>query len=235
MPTPLRYWIRNATDRLDSMWTEPLSWLVLLAAAGWIVYEYRRAGKLDLRKSFAIGALGVWLVAAFSITIYPIRGELTSPSLGRFEVESIVPLWGLGEAFANADGFLMTDEEWQSKREELAAGRGVPVDQINLDRRVHGPGVSGVLKDPLGNTILFMPLGFLAALGWPAMRSYKRVLLAGAAVSAGIELSQFLFGLGSLGTIDDVIFNSAGGAVGYAVYLIWGDIRSGLMDRVFSS
>ncbi|MBT8216624.1 MAG: VanZ family protein [Acidimicrobiia bacterium] len=213
MTTTLRNWWRNASDALDLMWTEPLSWLVLIGAALWIALAYRRDGRLNMMKTVAIAGLGVWLVAAFAITIYPI--ELEAPRADRFEVKSIVPLWGTIEAIADADGYWMDEDDWMRQRQAIADERGVPVESVNLDRKVHGPGLSVVLKDPIGNTVLFLPLGFLAAFGWQHMRDPKRILMAGAAVSGGIELSQLLFGLGSLGTIDDVIFNTLGALFGW--------------------
>jgi len=168
--------------------------------------------------------------AALAITIYPI--DLEAPAAYRVEVKSFVPLWGTIEAIADSGGYVMTEEEWMARRVELAEEWAVPLAEVNLDRRVHGPGVTAVLKDPIGNVVLFMPLGFLAAVGWAPMRDPRRVLLAGAAVSGGIELSQMLFGLGSLGTIDDVIFNSLGALAGWVPWRVTVDVaedlRSGL-------
>jgi hypothetical protein len=165
MGATLRNWWRNATDALDLMWTEPLSWLIIAGACLWIVLEYRRVQRLRLLRTLAIAGLGVWLVAAFAITIYPI--DLEAPAAYRFEVKSIVPLWGTIEAIADSDGFIMDEAEWRRRRQEIADEQGVPVDQINYSRRVYGPGLSAVLKDPIGNMVLFVPLGFLVALGWP--------------------------------------------------------------------
>ena len=43
-------------------------------------------------------------------------------------------------------------------------------------------------------------------------------MLLGAGVSASIELAQLLFGLGSLGTIDDVIFNTLRTVLGFGLW-----------------
>jgi glycopeptide antibiotics resistance protein len=85
--------------------------------------------------------------------------------------------------------------------------------------------LDAVLKDPIGNVVLFVPLGLLLPIGWAKTRELKKVVLAGAGASTIIELSQFLFGLGSLGTIDDVIFNTLGAVMGFALWLF--------ADRIF--
>lgn len=217
--TTLWNWIRNGRDRLDLIWTEPLSWLLLALALGWIVSDWRRRGRFDPIRSVVIAGLGLWLVATLAITIYPIRDGYVDPGLHRIELQSIVPLWGTVESFANANGYTMTEEEWLQRRADLAAEWDVPIEEVKLDRKVRGPGVA-VLKDPIGNVVLFVPLGFLAAVGWQSMRSAKRVLLVGASVSGCIELSQLFLGLGSLGTIDDVIFNSIGALTGYVTFFV---------------
>lgn len=205
--------------RLDLVWAEPLTWVVLAAAFGWVSLEYRRRGALDAKRSMVIGLLGLWLVATLAITIYPIASGYVDPGLHRLEVKSLVPLWGTIESFANADGYIMTEEEWLRRRAELAAEWGASIEEENLDRRVRGPG-SAVLKDPIGNLLLFVPLGFLGAAGWSGLQRTGRMWLVGAAISGLIELSQLFLGLGSLGTIDDVIFNSLGALVGLGLYRV---------------
>ncbi len=213
----LQGWWRNATDALGLMWTEPLSWIILVAAGAWILFELRQAGRLQPLRALAIAGLGVWMVSALAITVYPLD-YLQGPALYRFDVQSVVPLWGTAESIANSGDHLMPEAHWMAERERLARDAGVPVEEINLDRRVRGVGLAQALKDPIGNVVLFLPLGFLAALGWEQLRDPRRALLAGAAVSGAIELSQLLFGLGSLGTVDDVIFNSLGALIGWAAW-----------------
>jgi hypothetical protein len=221
----LQGWWSNAMDALGLMWTEPFSYLIFAATVVAIVVSIRRSGRLQPLRHLAMAGLGVWLVAAFAMTIYPI--ELEPPAADRLDIKSAVPLWGTIESFANADGYFLTDLDWATERQRLADSDGVPVEEIRLERKVRGVGLSGALKDPLGNVVLFAPLGFLAPLVWTGMRDPKRILLAGVCVSGGIELSQLLFGLGSLGTIDDVIFNSLGALIGWVGWwVITGSIAS---------
>ena len=85
----------------------------------------------------------------------------------------------------------------------------------------HGPGTF-VFASLVGNVLAFVPLGLLLPLGvrripWPL------VILAGAALSAAIELTQYTLST-NLGygyrraDIDDVIVNVAGTVVGLALY-----------------
>lgn len=215
MLTTIRNWLRNGSDQLSLIWSEPFSLIVVLFGATWATLSWR-SGESKV-KVVSIAAVTIWAVAALSLTIYPLdRFEWPEP--GRFELKNFVPFWGLGEAIADADGYLMSEEEWMRQREQLAEEMGIPVEQVNLDRRVHGPGLTVVLKDLIGNFLLFVPLGLIAAAGWRERRSWMSVAKLGAATSGAIELSQALFGLSSVGTVDDVIFNTAGALGGLALW-----------------
>ena len=67
----------------------------------------------------------------------------------------------------------------------------------------------------VGNLIWFLPLGWLAR--W---RKPWTALLAGAGMSALIELMQFLLMTG-VTDIDDVIFNALGALAGWTVARLW--------------
>ena len=68
------------------------------------------------------------------------------------------------------------------------------------------------------NVVMFVPLGVLVPLLWPAMDSLRRIFWVSLAASAGIEAVQLLFWLtlGSFRTVDvnDLIANTAGGIAG---------------------
>jgi glycopeptide antibiotics resistance protein len=66
----------------------------------------------------------------------------------------------------------------------------------------------------LGNVALFVPLGWLLPMTWPRLRSLRWIVVAGASCSAAIEVCQILFVSGRSPTIDDVIFNTLGAAIG---------------------
>lgn len=66
-----------------------------------------------------------------------------------------------------------------------------------------------------GNILAFVPFGFL----WPRYRGHDkffRTLLASAALSAFIEVVQWLLGVGVM-DIDDLILNTLGGIIGYLI------------------
>jgi glycopeptide antibiotics resistance protein len=73
----------------------------------------------------------------------------------------------------------------------------------------------------LGNVALFLPLGVLLPLVSNRFRLLKRVLVVALCMSLSIEAIQFV--LRFLGNpravdIDDVILNTLGGCLGFAVY-----------------
>ena len=70
-----------------------------------------------------------------------------------------------------------------------------------------------------GNILAFMPLGFLLPIIFTKMRSYKKIALVTLLVSSAIEIAQYLVRLG-VADIDDVILNTAGGVLGFTVFVI---------------
>ena len=66
-----------------------------------------------------------------------------------------------------------------------------------------------------GNLALLMPFGFML----PMFRdvNWKKVLLMSFCFSVGIELTQFITGLGLM-EFDDVFNNTVGGLIGYMIY-----------------
>jgi glycopeptide antibiotics resistance protein len=85
----------------------------------------------------------------------------------------------------------------------------------------HGPG-SFVFSSLVGNVLAFMPLGLLLPLAFRRI-PWLLVILAGAALSAAIELTQYALST-NLGygyrraDIDDVIVNVFGTVVGLTLY-----------------
>lgn len=66
------------------------------------------------------------------------------------------------------------------------------------------------------NVVLFLPLGSLLPLLWPKQDKLWKILLAGAAFSLLIELSQLLNFRNS--DIDDLLLNTLGAVIGFALY-----------------
>ncbi|WP_253808775.1 VanZ family protein [Nocardia amikacinitolerans] len=64
------------------------------------------------------------------------------------------------------------------------------------------------------NTLLFVPLGFFLPLRLPRFAGALRMTLVGATVSAALEISQYVFDLGRVSSVDDVLMNAAGAGLG---------------------
>lgn len=79
------------------------------------------------------------------------------------------------------------------------------------------------VMDAITNVIVFAPLGILIPL---LMRrpSWVKVVLTAVAVSLAIELTQIvtdgLFGGGHVADVNDFLWNTVGGAVGYAIFAV---------------
>lgn len=67
----------------------------------------------------------------------------------------------------------------------------------------------------IANIALFVPFGALVAMAWPSLQAWK-VIAAGAATSIVIELVQIALPT-RFPTVSDVIANTLGAAVGFAV------------------
>ncbi|MET0728658.1 MAG: VanZ family protein [Acidimicrobiales bacterium] len=83
-----------------------------------------------------------------------------------------------------------------------------------------GNRVAGVTTEDLANIAMFVPFGLLFPMRWP--RWSRWTVLAGAGLSAGIELTQWAFLSWRYPSADDVLWNTAGAALGYAAWLVAG-------------
>lgn len=214
-------WIGNALDELSLLWAEPVTWLILAAAIALAVWRSARQPRWHVRTAAAyFGAVG-WLIATLAITVYPITISFDPPPWERVRIESIVPLADTIQSLGNMRDRTMSPQEHEALTARLAADLGIPPEEVNLSWQIQGANPAGVLRDPVGNLLLFTPLGALAALARRQV-SWRHVALIAASISGIIELSQLLFGLGSLASGDDVIFNTLGAVAGLAVYRLIG-------------
>lgn len=76
------------------------------------------------------------------------------------------------------------------------------------------PGL-GVAANIAGNAALLAPLGLLLPLFWGYFGRAKRTILFGFGVSLSIELIQLI--AGGVTSVDDLLLNTAGAAVGFAL------------------
>lgn len=87
-------------------------------------------------------------------------------------------------------------------------------DIIAVLRDPEAPGL-GVVANVGGNALLLAPLGFLLPLFWRYFSSAKRTILFGFGLSLSIELIQLI--AGGVTSVDDLILNTAGAAIGFAL------------------
>ena len=73
----------------------------------------------------------------------------------------------------------------------------------------------GITLNIFGNILLFVPLGFLLPLFWRYFGRAKRTILFEFGVSLSIELIQII--AGGVTSVDDLLLNTAGAAVGFAL------------------
>lgn len=70
------------------------------------------------------------------------------------------------------------------------------------------------------NFSLLLPLGMLLPMRWTWWRSLRRATSAALLASCGIELTQYVAGIGRVASIDDVLVNTAGAAAGAALVIL---------------
>ena len=82
------------------------------------------------------------------------------------------------------------------------------------------------LRNLVGNVLLLLPLGIYGPILMPRLRSVPAMLLAGAGVSALIELGQLAVATAygfpvRVADVDDVVLNTVGVLVGYLLWRAW--------------
>ena len=80
------------------------------------------------------------------------------------------------------------------------------------------------LLNLIGNTAMFIPLGIVWPSAFKRLDTHFKVIGAGVGVTLFIEILQLFF-FDRATDIDDIILNSLGYLIGYAVYLLFGRVR----------
>jgi glycopeptide antibiotics resistance protein len=75
------------------------------------------------------------------------------------------------------------------------------------------------IRQMVGNLLLLLPIGLLGPLALPWLDRWRRVVLAGFAVSLAIELAQ-LWIPARAADVDDLLLNVGGAALGYAILFV---------------
>jgi glycopeptide antibiotics resistance protein len=102
-----------------------------------------------------------------------------------------------------------------------------------------GPGGADTFQ-LVGNFLLLAPFGIYGPALWRGLRSVPAILAAGALVSIAIELGQLglseVYGFPiRIADVDDVILNTAGVLLGYAIWRLWSPEPAAGSGRVTST
>ena len=74
-----------------------------------------------------------------------------------------------------------------------------------------------VLINLVGNVLVFIPIGYLAAVLWKPQRALMRDLAMGLGISFGIELTQFFLAV-RVADVDDLLLNGLGTLLGFGLF-----------------
>lgn len=87
-------------------------------------------------------------------------------------------------------------------------------------RQMRDLGNREAAREVIGNILLFVPLGFLLAASIRPLRRLGATVAAAASISLLIEAIQSLPSVGRSTSVDDLIFNTMGAAIGGALFLL---------------
>ncbi|MFC8010900.1 VanZ family protein [Streptomyces cinereoruber] len=73
----------------------------------------------------------------------------------------------------------------------------------------------------VGNVLLLVPFGAAVAFLWSGRRRVLKTALAGAVFSLIVEVAQYVLSLGRVSSVDDVLLNTAGAALGAFLVRRW--------------
>ena len=99
--------------------------------------------------------------------------------------------------------------------------------RINLLPLVHlfdYGSILDVIWNVVGNAVLFIPSGIVLPIVYRQLNSFWKVAAAGAVISLCIEILQLPFP-SRASDIDDLILNTLGVVVGYAIYVVFKRLR----------
>jgi VanZ family protein len=159
-----------------------------------------RAGEVSVRRVLAHDPLRSWDPTHHLAFGNGVTGN--RPWLGEIE-EAVVRTSGSVHTYPGAVPLEQPESFWILSREP----KSQPLRHLQT-------------RDTVNNLLLYLPLGLLLALSAPAggRRAALGAVLSVAAISASMELAQFFISTRNP-SINDLILNVAGGAVGYAVGL----------------
>lgn len=124
-------------------------------------------------------------------------------------------LWWLYTAFIFLAVAVKFDGSFEALKERMEQGASVnlvPFRSIRIQWQ-HFATAWG-MRNMLGNTLPFLPLGFLTPAAFPALSPLRRFFPFALGYILSIELFQLMTGLGSF-DVDDILLNLLGALFGY--------------------
>lgn len=118
---------------------------------------------------------------------------------------------------------IRTGPDWAALRQRTAY-RQLLLTPFESAVRLYRQGLWYVCVEVIGNIAGFVPFGLLLPVCVRRFDRFSRILPAAAELSLFIELSQFLLATG-VTDIDDLLFNTLGGVLGYFLLLLFRRVR----------
>ncbi len=131
--------------------------------------------------------------------------------------QTVIPHWGMGYLTDTGKFYFDVYLKNDISSVNLIPFHTVSMYLFEVDRLV-GDWSSVSLLNLLGNVFLFTPFGLLIPLIWKRLDSILKVFFLGFTLTCSIEFIQYFIGRSS--DIDDVILNTAGVLIGYALFWI---------------
>lgn len=166
---------------------------------------FLRKRKPDPKKDILTGLFVAYCFGLASQTVIPHFNFGISSSTGRPFLDVFLTN---DNASVNLIPFRSIIEQFTGRNDAVSQTDTASVSLLNL----------------LANLLLFSPLGFFIPLLYKKCDGWRRIALAGAAISALIEFIQLFIGRSS--DIDDAILNTLGVMLGYCVLRLYKKISS---------
>jgi glycopeptide antibiotics resistance protein len=152
----------------------------------------RKNKRFLVKREVSINILFVYVLCLISITMFPLI--INFEKSGNWVSVNAIPVMGTVQDLVN----------------------------ITKDENMRGFMIGFWLKSIVGNFILLLPLGVMLPILWDKFKSFKKTVLFAFGVTLTIEILQLLSSyIGNSGRafdIDDIILNSLGSMLGFAIY-----------------
>jgi glycopeptide antibiotics resistance protein len=111
-------------------------------------------------------------------------------------------------------------------------GQPLLIPLVDTWRQMRDLGDKVALREATQNVLLFVPLGYLLPASFRRLRRLATTVAVGAAISALVEIAQWLVVSGRSPSIDDVMYNTIGTGIGASVFVLLTGLWRYRRDRV---